>query len=66
MITTLEDFIREYTKIKEMGWIRTIVPVLPALEKRWKICWVLQKTISTDPTLEITSLNLAELTRRVC
>lgn len=23
MIETLEDFIREYTKIKEMGWIRT-------------------------------------------
>lgn len=23
MITTLDDFIREYTKIKEMGWIRT-------------------------------------------
>lgn len=23
MITTLDDFIREYTKIKDMGWIRT-------------------------------------------
>ena len=23
MIETLEDFIREYTKIKEMGWIKT-------------------------------------------
>ena len=23
MIYTLEDFIREYRKIKEMGWIRT-------------------------------------------
>lgn len=23
MIYTLDDFIREYTKIKEMGWIRT-------------------------------------------
>ena len=23
MIVTLDDFIREYTKIKDMGWIKT-------------------------------------------
>lgn len=45
MIDTLDDFISEYTKIKEMGWIKTHRSVRPALEKRLKICWELQKTI---------------------
>lgn len=53
MITTLDDFIREFEKVKALGWIKTIVPVLPALEKRLKTCSVLQKTISISPISEI-------------
>ena len=41
MIYTLEDFIREYRKIKEMGWIRTHRAGPTGVET----CWALKKTI---------------------
>lgn len=45
MIYTLEDFIREYRKIKEMGWSGHIAPGRQALARHWKTCWALKKTI---------------------
>lgn len=45
MIYTLEDFIREYRKIKEMGWIRTHRAGPTGVARHWKTCWALKKTI---------------------
>ena len=46
MIYTLEDFIREYRKIKEMGWIRTHRAGPTGVGKTLEeTCWALKKTI---------------------
>ena len=55
MITTLDDFVREFTKIKEAGWIKTHRSGPTGLAKRWKICLVFLKIILTSQTSGITS-----------
>lgn len=58
MIYTLDDFVKEYSKICAMGWIKTHRSGPTGIGKHLKIFWALSKTILMDLILVTMSSSL--------